>query len=97
MSTLRSTYTLLVTCLIVVITLIAFSCTSSPKSVNTDKEGFAIKGFDPVAYFTMGKPVKGMTQFAFHWNGAKWLFSSKEHIDLFSGDPERYAPQYGGY
>ena len=93
----RSCNKLFVTCLLLAITLIAFSCTSSVTAVNTDSEGFAIKGVDPVAYFTMGKPVKGLNQFAFQWSGAKWRFSSQEHLDLFSADPDKYAPQYGGY
>jgi YHS domain-containing protein len=50
-----------------------------------------------VAYFTLGKPVKGDSQFGHTWKGATWLFSSKEHLDLFAAAPEKYAPQYGGY
>jgi YHS domain-containing protein len=45
----------------------------------------------------MGKPVKGDEQFAYEWNGAQWLFSSRELLDLFAANPEKYAPQYGGY
>jgi hypothetical protein len=97
MRILKSCSNLIVTSLALIIVLVAFSCTSSAKSVNADKDGVAIKGYDPVAYFTMGKPVKGLTHFAFQWNEARWLFSSKEHLDLFSADPDKYAPQYGGY
>jgi YHS domain-containing protein len=57
----------------------------------------AIKGYDPVAYFTDGKPVKGDKQFTLEWNGATWFFASAEHRDLFKAEPEKYAPQYGGY
>ena len=57
----------------------------------------AIYGYDPVAYFTMSKPVKGSEDYTFSWRGADWFFSSKEHMDLFVSDPEKYAPQYGGY
>lgn len=57
----------------------------------------AIKGFDAVAYFTQGKPVKGVDEFSFHYLDAEWLFSSEEHMNLFKSDPEAYAPQYGGY
>ena len=97
MSILRISNILCAICLVLAITFIALSCTSSAKTVNTDRDGFAIKGFDPVAYFTMGKPVKGLTKLSFQWNGAAWLFSSKEHLDLFSAAPEKFAPQYGGY
>ena len=57
----------------------------------------ALKGYDAVAYFTESAPVKGDDDFAYEWNGAKWLFSSAENRDAFVADPERYAPQYGGY
>ncbi|MEM6677248.1 MAG: YHS domain-containing (seleno)protein [Pseudomonadota bacterium] len=59
--------------------------------------GTAIDGTDPVAYFTEGRPVDGSSEFSHEWNGATWLFSSAENRDLFVADPERYAPQYGGY
>jgi hypothetical protein len=57
----------------------------------------AILGYDPVAYFTLGKPVEGQEDFMHVWKGAKWLFASQANRDLFIADPERYAPQYGGY
>jgi YHS domain-containing protein len=57
----------------------------------------AINGYDTVAYFTVGKPVKGLDSFVYEWNGAKWKFSSQDNLDLFKGSPEKYAPQYGGY
>lgn len=59
--------------------------------------GTAIKGYDPVAFFTESKPVKGQETLSYEWNGAKWLFSSKENMDRFKANPEKYAPQYGGY
>ncbi len=59
--------------------------------------GIAIRGYDPVAYFTQGKPLDGDDAFTTLWNNATWRFSSQEHLDLFTGDPEKYAPQYGGY
>jgi hypothetical protein len=65
--------------------------------VNTTSEGIAIKGYDPVAYFNVGEPVKGVEGFEYVWNGARWRFSSAEHRDLFIAEPEKYAPQYGGY
>jgi len=57
----------------------------------------AINGYDTVAYFTVGKPVMGKDAFAFDWMGAKWKFASQANLDLFKANPEKYAPQYGGY
>ena len=65
--------------------------------INKNWKGLAIKGYDPVAYFTLGKPVKGKSEFEYKWEGAKWRFSNSEHLNLFSANPEKYAPQYGGY
>ncbi len=59
--------------------------------------GIAIRGYDTVAYFTEAKPVKGDDQFTTEWQNATWKFSSQEHLDLFTTDPQKYAPQYGGY
>ncbi len=57
----------------------------------------AIKGFDPVAYFTERTPTLGSSQFEYEWEGATWQFSSVENRDLFANNPSQYAPQYGGY
>ena len=59
--------------------------------------GVAIRGYDPVAYFLLGKPEKGSKAFVFKWNDAEWRFANENHLQLFKQDPERYAPQYGGY
>lgn len=59
--------------------------------------GLAIAGYDPVAYFSDGKPVAGSSDFTTEWQGATWRFASAAHRDQFVADPERYAPQYGGY
>lgn len=61
------------------------------------RDGIAINGFDPVAYFTMSKPVKGDMAYSSDWEGAKMLFSSAENKAMFDADPEKYAPKYGGY
>ncbi|MFT6407395.1 MAG: YHS domain-containing protein [Arenicella sp.] len=57
----------------------------------------AIRGYDPVAYFTENKPVKGSQDFSLKHNGAKWLFSSQENLETFKANSEQYTPQYGGY
>lgn len=65
--------------------------------INKGSDGVAIKGFDAVAYFTTGKPIKGSPQFQHEWMGAKWHFVNAANRDQFAKSPERYAPQYGGY
>ncbi len=67
------------------------------KLIATDLNHVAIRGYDTVAYFTDGKAIKGSSQFEYVWGDARWQFSSAAHRDLFAADPERYAPQYGGY
>jgi YHS domain-containing protein len=59
--------------------------------------GLAIRGYDPVAYHQQSAPVKGSSQFSYQWQGATWLFANAEDRDRFRVEPERYAPQYGGY
>ncbi|MGB7413736.1 MAG: YHS domain-containing (seleno)protein, partial [Thermosynechococcaceae cyanobacterium] len=70
---------------------------SSGKPMTFAENGIAIRGYDPVAYFTESQPVQGKSEFAYDWKGATWHFASAEHRDLFSGEPAKYAPQYGGY
>lgn len=67
------------------------------EKINSTFFGVAIKGYDTVAYHTEGRAVKGSKKFSHKWNEAKWYFTSSENRDLFAADPERYAPQYGGY
>lgn len=57
----------------------------------------AIRGYDTVAYFTENKPVEGSDDFSVEYMGATWLFSSQENKELFENEPEKYAPQFGGY
>ena len=65
--------------------------------VMIDEAGLALKGYDTVAYFSDGQPQPGRAEFSHQWNGATWLFTSAEHRDAFAAEPERYAPQFGGY
>ncbi len=65
--------------------------------VYNDLFGNAIKGYDPVAYFTESAAVKGDSDYSYEWNGADWHFSSAENRQLFIDNPAKYAPQYGGY
>ena len=57
----------------------------------------AVGGHDPVAYHTQNAAVPGNPQFRVSWKGAEWQFASRANLDLFVAQPDRYAPQYGGY
>jgi YHS domain-containing protein len=65
--------------------------------VNKDRAGVALKGHDPVAYFTGQKAVKGSARFTHEWMGARWQFVTAGNRDAFAANPEQYAPQFGGY
>ena len=57
----------------------------------------ALDGYDPVAYFTEGAPRRGSRELVHEWQGARWHFASAENLARFREQPERYAPQFGGY
>ena len=80
-----------------ILALPVFAQTASKTLVNVDKTGVAIQGYDPVAFFTDSKPVKGDQKFLVKHDGAIYLFASKEHKDLFKADPVKYTPEFGGY
>lgn len=61
------------------------------------ENGVAVRGADVVAYFTVGDAVPGKPEFRHDWNGAAWHFASAQNRDAFAADPQRYAPQYGGF
>ena len=65
--------------------------------VNADTNGVGLHGFDAVAYFTDGKAVKGDPQYHSKYDGATYYFRSGDNKAAFDKEPERYAPQYGGY
>jgi YHS domain-containing protein len=65
-------------------------------AVNTE-HGLAIKGYDPVSYFTTGEPTPGLAQFSTTYKGAAYRFVSVENRDRFIAAPEKFVPQYGGY
>jgi YHS domain-containing protein len=74
-----------------------FAQTSSKTLVNVDDSGVAIQGYDPVAFFTDHKPVKGDPRFLIKRDGAVYYFASKDHKDLFKENPAKYEPVFGGY
>ena len=69
----------------------------SAQKVNTSFMGLAIDGYDPVAYFTDSRPVKGTSRFTFEFEGATYRFASAANRDLFAKDPGKYIPQYGAF
>jgi YHS domain-containing protein len=60
-------------------------------------EGVFIYGYDPVAYFTMDKPVKGSGDFTYEYLGGEWHFASDQHRQMFVAEPVKFIPQHGGY
>ncbi|HVE50475.1 MAG TPA: YHS domain-containing (seleno)protein [Casimicrobiaceae bacterium] len=62
-----------------------------------EKDGVALRGYDPVAYFTQGKPVKGVAEHKADYKGSTFHFASRANRDAFTADPAKYAPQYGGF
>ncbi|MEM8759303.1 MAG: YHS domain-containing (seleno)protein [Pseudomonadota bacterium] len=59
--------------------------------------GVAIRGADPVAFFTEQDAVEGLSRYRLEWQGAKWQFASAANRDRFAADPEAFMPQYGGW
>ena len=60
------------------------------------KKGYVAEGYDVVSYFK-NKPVEGKKAYTATYDGAKFKFSSQEHLDEFNSNPKKYTPQYGGY
>lgn len=85
-------------CLAFFVATLALPLAAQTKTLlNLDKSGVAIQGYDPVAFFTDGKPVKGKPEFPARHNGALFYFASKAHRDLFKADSAKYEPAFGGY
>jgi len=74
-----------------------FAQASTKTLVNIDGTGVAIQGYDPVAFFTDNKPVKGDQKFLIKHDGAIYFFATKGHKDLFKENAAKYEPEYGGY
>lgn len=93
---------LLVIALISLVGVFAAACGTQQLGAGVDPikknaSGAAVEGYDTVAYFTENKPVEGKPEFTHEWRGAKWQFASAENRDKFAANPEKYAPQFGGY
>ncbi len=90
--------------ILVIISSVA-ACAATPGRVHqagpvdeiNNRHGVALQGYDPVAYFKDGRPVEGDPANSIAWRGVTYRFSSAANRDAFVADPERYAPQFGGY
>jgi YHS domain-containing protein len=69
----------------------------SPAVAQANDKSLALKGYDPVAYFTEQRPMKGDAQYQYAWDGATYRFASAKHLELFKADPDRYLPQYNNW
>lgn len=75
----------------------SFSLMAADVGMSVDENDLAIKGYDPVAYFTANHSIQGKPEYSATYNNAIYHFASEENRNLFKADPEAYAPQYGGY
>lgn len=88
----------LINAVVLFVTLCATLSAYAVDEINTTFFGkLAIEGYDAVAYFTENRAVEGDKQYQYQWKGANWRFSSAQNLEKFKAEPERYAPQYGGY
>lgn len=94
MANLTKTCTMgLVTAALTIVSLAAIA----GERINAKPGGVAVKGYDVVAYFTVGEPTRGDEEYAYQWQDVRWLFSSQSHLDAFAAEPTKYAPRYGGF
>lgn len=75
----------------------AFGGSPTPVSAVNTTDSIGLKGYDPVAYFTLGEPTLGLNQHTYLWKNVTYKFASAANQALFKADPEKYLPQYGGY
>ncbi len=78
-------------------TLMLTALAGADDRVYTDEHGLALQGYDPVGYFTEGRPVEGNPSFTTTYKGARYHFASQRNLEMFQRNPEKYAPQFGGY
>jgi YHS domain-containing protein len=81
------------------VTLVLFVLTTGAyaQSQYFNNNGIAINGYDPVAFFTENAAMEGSKQYSYEWNGTTWQFKNAANRDSFKSNPEKYAPQFGGY
>jgi YHS domain-containing protein len=82
--------------LFAVLACLVFFPAAGVHSQATTPVKLAMKGYDPVAYFTDGKAISGSSAFSYVWDGLRYQFASAAHRDMFAAKPSQYAPQYSG-
>ena len=82
---------------ILMVLLAGFFATPAFAGEYFEKDGVAIHGYDPIAYFAEMKPVKGLPEFQAEYQGSTFYFSTAANRDSFTANPDKFAPQYGGY
>jgi YHS domain-containing protein len=92
MPNVASRFNALIACALVAGALLGLRTASAAESVR-----LAIKGYDPVAYFTLQRATPGVAEFTYDWDEHRWHFSNAKHRDLFKADPVRYAPQFANF
>ena len=70
---------------------------AAARSKAAEPAALAIQGYDPVAYFVDGRPVRGLPGIEYEWDEHRYRFATAQHRELFKADPVRYAPQFGNY
>jgi YHS domain-containing protein len=75
----------------------AFGGSPTPVSAVNATDSIGLEGYDPVAYFIIGKPTPGVNEYTYRWKNVTYKFASAENQARFKADPEKYLPQYGGY
>ncbi|WP_299456629.1 YHS domain-containing (seleno)protein [uncultured Microscilla sp.] len=75
----------------------AYSQSTKTKHFNTKRGNIAIKGYDPVSYFTEGKAVKGNAQITHNYGGIVYRFKNNQNRNIFRQNPAKYEPMYGGW
>ena len=71
--------------------------TAVPAGEYFERDGVALRGYDPVSYFTEGEPQPGLPAHSYVYKGSKFQFASADHQRLFAENPDKYAPQFGGF
>ena len=85
------------TVLTILFFIVSLGFSSAQTTTWFNPDGVAIRGYDPVAYFAEGAAVEGSKQFSCSWKGTEWHFKNQSNLDTFRANPEKYAPQFGGY
>ena len=84
--------------LLAILTVVTTPLVAGTKALlNVDKNGLALQGYDPVAFFTENKPVKGKPEFKSTDQGVTYLFASAENKMRFEKEPAKYEPAFGGF